>query len=307
MLLGEDGRGTSISVCLPLSAAANAARIATSVLPKPTSPQTSRSIGLRRLEVGLDRLDRALLVLGLAVGELRLEPLQPVAREVERDARRALPARIEREQLPGELVHARARARLDQLPGAAAELGQRRRARVRADVAGDLPDLLVRDVEAVVAPEGELEVVARDLRDRSRLEAEELPDAVVLVDDVVAGAQVGERLERATEVRVARGAAACGRPACRAGGRGRARARRSLAARARPRTGAPASRGSSSSGSSSRASMRRSRFCVRSASPRCGNATTTRCPPRTKPCSSFSASASPRAAIAGRCASKVNG
>ena len=37
--------GTSISTCLPLTATANAARTATSVLPKPTSPQTSRSIG----------------------------------------------------------------------------------------------------------------------------------------------------------------------------------------------------------------------------------------------------------------------
>ena len=46
---------------------------------------------------------------------------------------------------------------------------------------------------------------------------------------------------------------------------------------------------------------------MRSASPACGNATTTRLPPRTKPVSSFSASASPRAAIAGRCASNENG
>ncbi len=37
--------GASISTCLPFVATANAARIATSVLPKPTSPQTSRSIG----------------------------------------------------------------------------------------------------------------------------------------------------------------------------------------------------------------------------------------------------------------------
>ncbi len=42
---------------------------------------------VRRLEVGLDRFDRALLVLGLAVGELGLEALQPVVREVERVAR----------------------------------------------------------------------------------------------------------------------------------------------------------------------------------------------------------------------------
>ena len=49
-----------------------------------------------------------------------------------------------------------------------------------------------------------------------------------------------------------------------------------------------------------RASTLRSIPCVRSASPRCANATTTRCPARTSPASSFSASLSPRAAIAGR-------
>src|SRR5208282_4574034 len=37
--------GTTIAVCLLLIAAAKAARSATSVLPKPTSPQMSRSIG----------------------------------------------------------------------------------------------------------------------------------------------------------------------------------------------------------------------------------------------------------------------
>ncbi len=67
---------------------------------------------------------------------------------------------------------------------------------VDADVARDLADLLVRHVEPVLAAEGELEVVAGDARDLSRLEAEQLAEAVVLVDDVVAGAQLGERLER---------------------------------------------------------------------------------------------------------------
>ena len=37
--------GTTTATCLPLIAATKAARSATSVLPKPTSPQTSRSIG----------------------------------------------------------------------------------------------------------------------------------------------------------------------------------------------------------------------------------------------------------------------
>ena len=62
----------------------------------------------------------------------------------------------------------------------------------------------MRDVEPVVAAEGEEEVVARDAGDRLRLEAEQLADAVVLVDDVVAGAQVGEGLERAAGGRGAR-------------------------------------------------------------------------------------------------------
>ena len=37
--------GTKIATCLPLLTAVKAARIATSVLPKPTSPQTNLSIG----------------------------------------------------------------------------------------------------------------------------------------------------------------------------------------------------------------------------------------------------------------------
>jgi hypothetical protein len=37
--------GTTTATCLPFMAATKAARSATSVLPKPTSPQISRSIG----------------------------------------------------------------------------------------------------------------------------------------------------------------------------------------------------------------------------------------------------------------------
>ena len=70
---------------------------------------------------------------------------------------------------------------------------------VGADVLRDLAQLLVRDVEPVLAAEGEKEVVARDPGDLLRLEAEQFPDAVVLVDDEVAGAEVGEGRERAAE------------------------------------------------------------------------------------------------------------
>src|SRR5581483_9269938 len=87
-------------------------------------------------------------------------------------------------------------------PGLAAEPRQGGRFRVGADVARDLADLLVRDVEAVLAAEREEQVVAGDAGDLLRLEAEQLPDPVVLVDDVVAGAQVGERLQGAPKARV---------------------------------------------------------------------------------------------------------
>src|SRR5207342_1424547 len=59
-----------------------------------------------------------------------------------------------------------------------------------------------RDVEPVVAAEREKEVVARDPGDLLRLEAEQLADAVILVDDVVADAKVGERRQRPAEARV---------------------------------------------------------------------------------------------------------
>src|SRR5205085_4723361 len=108
----------------------------------------------RRLEVLLDRLDRALLVLGLAVRELGLEPLEPLVSQVEGLALGLLAARVEGEQLARQLAQAGASPALQVLPGLAPELGQRWGAGIRADVARDLADLLVRDIEAVLAAEG---------------------------------------------------------------------------------------------------------------------------------------------------------
>ena len=154
------------------------------------------------LEVLLHGFDRLLLVVGLAVRERALQALEPVARQIERLPRRLPTLRVEREELARELPDGRARAALEVLPGLAAELRERRRLRVRADVARDLRDLLVRDVEPILALEREEEVVTRDPGDVLRLEAEETPDAVILVHDVVADTEVGERLERAAEPRV---------------------------------------------------------------------------------------------------------
>ena len=91
-----------------------------------------------------------------------------------------------------------------------------------------------------------MEVVARDARDRLRVEPEQLPDTVVLVDDVVAHAQVGEARERAAEPARPRAAAACGRPAC--PGRRTSPSSRQTNPR---RAGATAKRRSGSAGSAS--------------------------------------------------------
>ena len=173
----------------------------------------------RRLEVLLDRLDRARLVLGLAVRELGLEPLDPLLVDVVGDPGPRLPLGVELEQLARHLAEVLAGAGLQVVPGLAAELRERRRVRVGADVARDLADLLVRDEDAVLAAEAEQEVVARDAGDLLRLEAEQLRDPVVLVDDVVARAQVGEARERAARPARSRAAGGGGRPACRAAAR----------------------------------------------------------------------------------------
>ena len=57
----------------------------------------------------------------------------------------------------------------------------------------------MRDVQPVLAAERQIEVVARDTGHLLRLEAEQLADAVVLVDHVVADPQVGEARERPAE------------------------------------------------------------------------------------------------------------
>src|SRR5262249_10086898 len=153
---------------------------------------------VRRLEVLLHRLDRARLVLRLAVGELGLEPLEPFLLDVVRDPRPGLALRVQLQQLARHLPAGLAGARLPVVPRLAPELRERRRARIRADVARDLADLLVRHEHAVLAAEAEEQVVARHTGDFLRLEAEKLRDAMVLVHDVVAGAEVGEARERAS-------------------------------------------------------------------------------------------------------------
>src|SRR3954470_7636026 len=152
---------------------------------------------LRALHVGLDLLNRLALVGRLLPREGGLELAQPVGVLGERVAVAAAALGVEVEQLAGELVGRAPRARLHRLPRLAAELGERRVAAARADVAADLRELVDRHEDAVGTRELELEVVAGDAADGLRVEPGELRQAVVLVDDDVVGAQVGEGAQRA--------------------------------------------------------------------------------------------------------------
>ena len=151
----------------------------------------------------------------------------------------------------------------------------------------------MRDVEPVVAAERDEEVVARDARDLLRLEAEELADAVILVDDVVAV----RRSANDASARPSRASARGGRlrNTCVSGSRTSPSSRQTNPRRAgetaNRSAGVPRQR--LAVRRASPLSTLRSSASWRSASPRCGNATTTRLPERTKPSSSVSASARP--------------
>ena len=65
--------GTTTATCLPFMAATKAVRSATSVLPKPTSPQTSRSIGRPFCRSSSTASMAVKLVFGLLIGEAGAE------------------------------------------------------------------------------------------------------------------------------------------------------------------------------------------------------------------------------------------
>ena len=113
-----------------------------------------------------------------------------------------LPTGVESEQLARQLAQALACAALQVLPGLTSELRKCWSVAIGADVSGDLANLLVWNVKAVLAAEGEQQVVARDPGHLLRLERLQATDAVVLVNNVVARPEIGEALERSAQSRI---------------------------------------------------------------------------------------------------------
>ena len=169
----------------------------------------------RGLHVGLDELDGVALVGRLGVGEGVLELALPVGVQRERVALAALALGVQVEQLAGQLLGGAARAGLDRVPAGAAELGQRRMRAAGADVAADLGQLVDGHEHPVRAGVLQVQVVAGDAGHGLGVKAGEAGDPVVLVDDDVAGAQVGEAAQDAAAALAARllgGAAALEQP-----------------------------------------------------------------------------------------------
>ena len=203
----------------------------------------------RRLHVGLDQLDRLALVGGLGEREALLELPLPVASRARRRGRCAGGARR-----TGSAARRPAPARRGARAPSSSPSACRRAccsggcSPPRADVARDLRELVGGHEDAVVALVFEVQVVARDARHGARLEAGEARDAVVLVHDDVAGAQIGERAQRAP--------AAAARAPCRPPGRRPARRDGGAAAGARGRR--PASAAGATKPSRSEAVAKRS-------------------------------------------------
>ena len=272
--------GTRNITCLPSAAALNARaqrHLGLAVADVAADQAVHRP---RLLHVRLDLLDRVELVRRLAVRERVLEVELPLAVGRERVTGAPLALRVEVDQLARQRLRGAPGAQLHLLPGLAAELRQRRVARARADVAGDLVELVARHEDAVAVLVLELEVVARHAADRLRLEAGEAGDAVVLVNDRVAGPEVGERRDRGAAAGARPGpalrrAAAAQQPVLRARWRASGRAPGSPRAAQPPRTTRRARRPAARPSRNSARSRARL-YAARSASPRRPQVTTVR-------------------------------
>ena len=110
VLLGEDRRRAEEERLLPVHGGGERGAHGDLGLAEADVPADEPVHRPRRLEIFLDRLDRPRLILGLAVRELGLEPLEPLVLEVVGDARRLLALGVQGDQLGGQLPHRLARA-----------------------------------------------------------------------------------------------------------------------------------------------------------------------------------------------------
>ena len=152
--------------------------------------------GRGRLHIALDLVDAAQLVVGLRVFKALLKLLLPRRIRCEGKARQPLALGIELDKARSQILGRGLGSGLRLLPLVAAELIEPHgRILARADILADKIELRGRDVQAVRALIGDLDVILRHAADLQLLHADVAADAVVLVDDEVPGREVGERIE----------------------------------------------------------------------------------------------------------------
>ena len=154
-----------------------------------------------RDEVRDDGVDRRLLVGRLLEREAVRERLVVVRRERERVTLAGRALRVEVEELGRRVVRLARCALLRLLPLAAAELVERRGLRRRAAVAADQVEVRHRHIELRVVRVDELQELGRALAQVHGDEAEVAADPVLLVDDGVAGAHLGQVAQHRVDVR----------------------------------------------------------------------------------------------------------
>ncbi len=149
----------------------------------------------RLLHPGLDRVDRLHLVGRLAIWEGGLEGELELAVRSEGVAAPHLALGVEIEELARHRLRGAARPGLHVLPALPAERAELGLAAVGAEVPADPGELIRWREDPVAIAVLELQVVAGHPGEGLGVEAREARDAVVLVDDVVADAQLHGRRE----------------------------------------------------------------------------------------------------------------
>ncbi len=191
--------GTTTATCAPDIAATKAARSATSVLPKPTSPQISRSIGRpEAMSSSTSAMARDWSSVSAKGKRAQNSSQLPSA------GRHGLgllhPARGgDADELARHVADALLGARLARLPARAAELVERDAGALAAEAREHL-DVLDRQEELVVAVIEQAQAVMRRAADGERDEPVIAADAVILVHDQIAFGDfrgLGDELVRA--------------------------------------------------------------------------------------------------------------
>ncbi len=200
--------GQSIATCFLSATATNAARSATSVLPKPTSPQIRRSIGLPEVMSPTTARDRRRLVGRFLEAEAVRERFQVVLLDAEGVALPRGALGVELEQFGGGVAHLLRGARARLVPLAAAQLVQRRFLGLRARVARDHLELRHRHVELVAAVVFEQQEFGHAFAEVEVDQAAVAADAVLHVHHRVADLEFGEVAQHALDRALRLGAAA---------------------------------------------------------------------------------------------------